>query len=552
MRGSILVCAAVLFVATEVKAQEAAGACQAGVAAVITEIQGACSVRSSHDAPARGLSQRRDRFKQLRADEQLKCDGGHAVILFCGGRGEKTIERPTWYTVPNTGRNRPLRSPFVMPGRTAEVIRPINPVARSSAEQLLAAIERAGDGGARRVDAGIEILEEVLKIKRGGDVRNFMALDNRLAELLRYKPFEGAASPAEVRRLLEQEDPFELRLAAGNAARSNLKFDEAERSYVRAVQLNPKDARAAYGLGNVYADQGRWQEAEAAYRRALELAPQDTRAHLALGAVLLARGGGDEGAEPLAEAEAEVRRSVELDASDADAYELLGAIIEERGRPAQEAEQAYRRAVELNPQLTSAYIRLGDLLQKDDRAEEARTYLRRAADLARDSQTLTVVASVMQDGPRYSDSEPLLRRVLALNPRDARAHYLLGRVLIFRKSYRQAEAHLASAVRLDPSAFPPRYLLGRVYLGLKRLSDAEAAFRQASQIADAGSGNLLAASQGLSSVGDSYAKANRPRDAMRAYQLATELAPDDEDSQEKLAVLRRALGSPSKAAAASR
>src|SRR6266576_2011766 len=52
-------------------------------------------------------------------------------------------------------------------------------------------------------------------------------------------------------------------IARGNAARSaaNPRYAEAEQQYQLAARLDPEDARAFVGLGNVYVDQGRFAEA---------------------------------------------------------------------------------------------------------------------------------------------------------------------------------------------------------------------------------------------------------------------------------------------------
>jgi tetratricopeptide (TPR) repeat protein len=55
-------------------------------------------------------------------------------------------------------------------------------------------------------------------------------------------------------------------LDKGNAARDERKYSEAEEAYKEVLKLRARDARAAYGLGNVYSDQQRWDDAEAAYR----------------------------------------------------------------------------------------------------------------------------------------------------------------------------------------------------------------------------------------------------------------------------------------------
>src|SRR6185295_2714858 len=66
----------------------------------------------------------------------------------------------------------------------------------------------------------------------------------------------------------------------GNGFRDARKFTEAEDAYKGVLKIKPKDWRAAYGLGNVYSDQGRWDDAEAAYRNAIQWAPNEVDAYV--------------------------------------------------------------------------------------------------------------------------------------------------------------------------------------------------------------------------------------------------------------------------------
>ena len=66
--------------------------------------------------------------------------------------------------------------------------------------------------------------------------------------------------------------------------------DEAERWYVRTVELRPADAAAMYNLGVVRQAQNRPAEAALAYERAVDLAPGLHQAHCNLGNLHLADG----------------------------------------------------------------------------------------------------------------------------------------------------------------------------------------------------------------------------------------------------------------------
>src|SRR5206468_5246811 len=58
--------------------------------------------------------------------------------------------------------------------------------------------------------------------------------------------------------------------------------DEAIACYRKAIELDPKNARAHLRLGNAFRAQKKWDEALAEYRQALEIDPKDAGARDAL------------------------------------------------------------------------------------------------------------------------------------------------------------------------------------------------------------------------------------------------------------------------------
>ena len=140
-------------------------------------------------------------------------------------------------------------------------------------------------------------------------------------------------------------------LDKGNEARDARKFAEAEDAYKEVLKLKPRDARAAYGLGNVYSDQQRWDDAEAAYRNSVAWAPTDADAYVALSVVLVQPSAGGDNAKRFADAEQFARRSVQIDPKNAVGWDRLGVALQARGLANSETEHSYRRAIELDPQL---------------------------------------------------------------------------------------------------------------------------------------------------------------------------------------------------------
>ncbi len=61
-------------------------------------------------------------------------------------------------------------------------------------------------------------------------------------------------------------------------------------SFQRAVQVNPKNKEAHYGLGHIYAQQGKFNQAEEEFRTAIGLDEDYSEAHAYLGQVLVSQG----------------------------------------------------------------------------------------------------------------------------------------------------------------------------------------------------------------------------------------------------------------------
>jgi Flp pilus assembly protein TadD len=65
---------------------------------------------------------------------------------------------------------------------------------------------------------------------------------------------------------------------------------DAEKHYLEAAKLNPKDERAYVGLGTVYAAQDEVKEAVAAFQKAIEIKPKQPVPHFNLGVIYVAIG----------------------------------------------------------------------------------------------------------------------------------------------------------------------------------------------------------------------------------------------------------------------
>jgi tetratricopeptide (TPR) repeat protein len=351
------------------------------------------------------------------------------------------------------------------------------------------------------------------------------------------KPTGRTTGPTRPRPSAVAERVEEL-LDKGNEARDSKKFADAETAYKEVLKLKARDARAAYGLGNVYSDQQRWDEAEAAYRNSVAWAPNNADAYVALSVVLVQPSAGADNAKRFADAETFARRSVQLDPKNPVGWDRLGVALQARGLGNSETEHSYRRAIELDPQFAVAYAHLARMLNRAGRGTESVPFYEKASDLAKDPATLNLIADSLQGEQLWQQSEPVLKRALELEPNNPISLLLMGRLLVVYRKYQEAEPYLKSATEVSSHAFQPFNLLGRAYLGMDRYSDAEAIYERASAIAGTGEKKQLAGVFGFEGVGDGYLKSNQKDKAIRAYQRALELDPNNNGAAQKLAKAR--------------
>ncbi len=149
-----------------------------------------------------------------------------------------------------------------------------------------------------------------------------------------------------------------------------------------------------------------------------------------------------------------------------------------------------------------------------------------------------MIAESLQAEQLWPDSEPVLKKALALDAKNSRSLILMGRYLIVYRRFDEAEPYLKTATEVSSQAFEPFNLLGRVYLALGRLSDAEVAYERAGALANPAEKKQVAGNYGFEGVGDSYMKMKQPDNAARAYQKALDLDPGNAGLTQKLSKAR--------------
>ncbi len=333
----------------------------------------------------------------------------------------------------------------------------------------------------------------------------------------------------------EIEAKYEESLDAGNIARDERRYTDAEKAYREGVQVKVKDFRAHYGLGNVYADQQRWEDAEKAYRDASVQDFNNVDINTALSFVLVKQKGN---AKKLADAEAAARRAITIDPNNAVAFDRLGVAIDLRGGSKADAEDAFRKSTELDPNFALAYAHLGRMQALNNKRKDSQNSYKRAVELAQDAPTFALIAEAYQSDQRYEESILFLQKALELDDKYPPALHLLGTAYVATRKYTEAESTLQRAIAASPKTFASHYLLGSLYQRMDRIEDAEGSYNRAAEVANASDKKQLAGAYGFIGLGDAYLKAGRSKDAVRVYQKAQTLDPTNQEVKSKIAEAR--------------
>jgi tetratricopeptide (TPR) repeat protein len=212
-------------------------------------------------------------------------------------------------------------------------------------------------------------------------------------------------------------------IEAGNAARAAKRYDEAERQYNQAIRLKRTEARAYYGLGNVYIEQplrsDSYEKAVRSYQKAIELNPRYAEAYYGLGIVAHSR---QRYADAISQYESAVSRKPDY----ADAYNNLASIyvdLYRRSRltsmqDAQKAVSNFQRALDSDPHYYAAYFNLGDLYY---------------------------------DMKLYQEAVNQYLRVISLKPDHAHAYFNLGLTYLQLNNKSEAAKQNATLQNLCPS-----------------------------------------------------------------------------------------------------
>ncbi|HSN97405.1 MAG TPA: tetratricopeptide repeat protein [Candidatus Nanopelagicales bacterium] len=263
-------------------------------------------------------------------------------------------------------------------------------------------------------------------------------------------------------------------LQRGIAYIKNEKYAEAKPHLVKALELKPDSAEAAYYLGVVSEGTGDRQGAEQAYQRALKSDPSLGEAALNLGALYL-----EEPARP-DEAIAVMAPAVEKAADPARLHQNLAyayGLKKDHANAGKHYEAALAKGD--SAELRFAY---GAMLLEAKQLDKAAAQLEKALDGAPDDPALLATIGRMLGPARaYAECVRAFDRAIKLKPEVAELYVRRGTCRHELADEAGARADYQAAIKAEPKFAPAHYYLGMSLLVDKKVQGARAAFEQASK-----------------------------------------------------------------------
>lgn len=241
-----------------------------------------------------------------------------------------------------------------------------------------------------------------------------------------------------------------------DAKASMLRVIEQLSGFGDAPDTRQVSSRAQILLGEIALAGNNPVEAEKSFRRALELNPQAARAHTGLAEILL-------GSEKRAEAIVEAKAAIEAGDDRATTYSLLGEAQTLTGKY-EEALASLNEALKREPKNTIALRYRAEVYLARNDLKTAIADLRASSEIEPIISTRLRLAGALARSKQYDEAVSLYREILRAEPSNNEARMALAAVMIESGKGSEAIAQLESLVKSEPNRADLRAQLAELYL----------------------------------------------------------------------------------------
>ena len=249
---------------------------------------------------------------------------------------------------------------------------------------------------------------------------------------------------------------------------------DAAVEYHKAMDANPNDAEAHFGLGLVYDDENSTDAAIAQYKLAIGLDPKYEYPHYNLGLIYKKH-------QQYDAAIVEYKAAIALDSKDASAYNNIGNAYDALHN-ADAAIDAYRKAIAADPKMALPHSGLAGMYYDQQKYDAAEAEYRAAIAINPSyGAAHTGLGNIYLVHAKYDDAINEYTKAIGFDASDSHAHSGLGYVYYAQKSYDVAAAELRTAISLEPGFTSAHAKLAATYRALGKTDLAAAEDRLATQ-----------------------------------------------------------------------
>ncbi len=256
-------------------------------------------------------------------------------------------------------------------------------------------------------------------------------------------------------------------------AASGTEFDRAVELFERAASLEPDNLEPYLSLSLLYAKVGRYSDAERTLDQALAIDPTAPSAHLYLGKVAMAQ-------KHWKDAETHFERTIELAPYSETAYISLGDLYVQQG-DRERAVEVYKELIDrVDPRDSEAVGRLIHLYLQDRTFDQAIALLDDIIKVdPQNADAYLLKGRILGEMGHPQDAVKALEQVVAIRPEDTAAIYYLGRLYDEQKESDKAIAQFEKIVAMDVDVTEAYLQLGILYSRAKRFDEAQSVLERA-------------------------------------------------------------------------
>jgi tetratricopeptide (TPR) repeat protein len=339
-----------------------------------------------------------------------------------------------------------------------------------------------------------------------------------------WPEFPPAAKSDESRPL--RADPPKILVMEGLAtclqrASANIqagKWDEAIADLTKAIDVDPKYARAWNNRGYVYNALHQFDKAISDLNKAIELDPKSALAWNN-------RGNAYFQLQQYDKAIADYTKAIDVDPKYARAWNNRG-LTYDRLQQYDKAIGDYTRAIELDPKNAWSWCERGTAYIGLQQYDKALNDLNKAIELdPKNARAHYNLGNALGNQGKLDEAITCWRKAIDLAPKFALAHRNLGAALFHQGKLDEAIAANRKAMELDPKDAEAHMNLGVILQRKGLLNEAVAAYKEAIRIKPDHPDGYNSAAWLLATAADS--KLRNPAEAVKLARRAVELAPKD-------------------------